>query len=402
MKFCAAIAIVLVSMAVMAQDAEPLDVVMQAYRAEAVADRMVIEVPRQAGPAAKSEMTVAVRTGASPAVAISMGGANPLLVSAEPGRLVAWRAGDASRVYLAPLPEPFGREAIETVLPPLFAPQLDLAFAEAPGRMLAFMPPLSWSLVASGTRDRFAGVTIGATLELTVHPDGRLAAIEARRDGRIVAKADVEQVDVDPAWFESPPLDADLDVEIVTSLADLGDEPRPVRTGSAFGDAIGTDARGRVVTLRGVAADSEQVVVLALSASAPGERARLVGELAEARLAEVAARFETRLVLLVIGDASSSRLVERVTRTSRADAGRVRAIAVEQRPRWLGEIGEGVAYAIDGEAWAVITERSVAPADKDSNVGAVPFEASPFEASTAPRSLAERLAEAVGAAMRAQ
>lgn len=400
MKFCTALACVSVSMSVMAKDAEPLDVVMRAYRAGVVADRMVIEAPRHAGPAATSEMTVAVRTGASPAIAISMGGTNALRITAETGRLVAWRAGDRTRVFLAPLPEPFGREAIETVLPPLFAPQLDLAFAEAPGRMLAFMPPLSWSLVARGAQDRYAGVTIGATLELTIDGSGRLTAIEARRDGRIVAKAQVQAVEVDPAWFESPSLDADSGVEIVTSLADLGDEPEPVRTGGVFGDAIGTDARGLVATLRGVAGDGERLVVLALSASAPGERARLVGELAEARLAELAAQFETRLVLMVVGDESSARLVERVTRTSRADADRVRTISVEQRPQWLGEIGEGVAFAIDGGAWTVIAEHRVAPADEYSTVEAVPFETSPHAMSTAPRSLAERLAEAVGAAMR--
>lgn len=335
-------------------------------------------------------MTIAIRTGELPAVSLSMGEANALRVVAEPGRLVAWRNDDRSRVFVAPLPEPFGREALETVLPPLLAPQLDLAFGDPPGRLLAFMPPLSWSLVASGERDRYAGVSLGATLELSVGRDGRLVALEARRGGRVIARASVEAVEAGPDWFEAP----SLDVEVVATLAELGEAPGPVRIGEAFGDAIGTDARGRVATLRGVSGERERVVVLALTARLPSERARLVGELAEARLAPLATQLDATLVLMVVGESSSARVIQRVTHASRADADRVRVIAVDQLPAWLGEIGEGVALAIDGQAWTLLAEHRVSPVEEDAVADG------PFDVSTAPRSLADRVSEAVGAAMR--
>jgi hypothetical protein len=384
------VACVAASEASAAQEEGPLDALLDAYRSGSVVDRMEIEVPRASGPALRDVMTIAIRKSDDPAVSLSMGEANPLRVVAEPGRLIAWRAGDRSRVFVAPLPEPFGRESLETVLPPLLAPQLDLAFADPPSRMLAFMPPLSWSLVASGELDRYAGVSLGASLELSAGRDGRLAAIEARRGGRLVARASIEALQSDADWFEAP----SLDVEVVATLAELGEPPAPVRAGEVFGDAIGTDARGRVATLRGVAGEGDRVVVLALSARLADERARLVGQLAEARLAPLAAMLDATLVLLVVGDASSARVFERVTRTSRADAGRVRAIAVDRRPAWLGDLGQGVAFAVDGGPWMLLAEHRIATDDDES------VQHGPFESSVAPRSLAERLAEAVGAAMR--
>lgn len=384
------------SAVVAAQDAGPLEALVGAYRAGAVADRMSIEAPQPGAPAAVGTMTVAVRTGAAPAVSLSMGEGNPLRVVAEPGRLIAWRAGDTSRVFVAPLPEPFGRAAMETVLPTLPAPQIDLAFAGEPGPMLAFMPELSWSLVASGERDRYAGVAPGAALELTAGAGGRLVAMEARREGRVVARAEIEAVGVDAGWFEAPSLDA----TVVATLADLGEAPGPVRVGERFGDAIGVDARGRVATLRGVAGEGDRIAVLAVSARWPEARSRLAGELAEARLASLAAQLDARLVLLVEGDASAARLLERVTRTSRADADRVRAIAVERAPAWVGEIGQGVAYSVDGAAWTLLATRRVAPADEDAETLPGGLEASPFPSSRAPRSWADRLGEAVGGALR--
>lgn len=336
-------------------------------------------------------MTVALRTGASPAVSLALGRGDPLRVVAEPGRLIAWRAGERERMFVAPLPEPFGRGAIEAVLPPLLAPQIDLAFADEPGSLLAFLPPLSWSLVASGERNRYAGVSVDASLELTAGGDGRLVAMEARRDGRVVARAVIDAVEVDPAWFEPPSLEG----EIVATLSELGETPGPVRAGERMGDVIGFDARGRVTTLRSVAGEGGRVVVLAVVARLPEERSRLAGELAEAQLASLALLLDARVVVLAVGEASTARLFERVTRTSRADADRVVAIAVERAPAWLGEVGEGVALSVDGDAWMLLEWHRIASMDADEPDGAAPF-----ESSTAPRTLAERLAEAVGAAMR--
>ncbi|MFI4917229.1 MAG: hypothetical protein ACIAS6_12080 [Phycisphaerales bacterium JB060] len=393
-----------VAAAVCAQDAGPLEAVTSAYRTGAVADRMEIEVPRENAPPARSEMTVAVRTGQSPAVSLHMGGANPLRVLAEPGRLIAWRAGDRSRVFVAPLGEPFGREAIEAVIPPLLAPQIDLAFAPEPGPMLAFMPELAWSLVARGVRDRYAGVSAGASLELRVDNAGRLASMEARLGGRVIARAAIETVEAEPRWFEAP----SLDVEVVASLAELGEPPGPVEPGGRFGDAIGTDARGRVATLRSVATDgleepAGRVVVLAVEVRLAEDRARVAGALAEAPLGEIARLLDARIVVLAIGDAPSAGLLERVTRAPRGQAGRVRAIAVEPAPAWLPEMRRPVAYAVDGDAWMLLAAHPVAPADEADGPASWPPDpvpAGPLPSSWAPRSLAERLAEAVGAAAR--
>ncbi|MEQ9095484.1 MAG: hypothetical protein RIE32_04410 [Phycisphaerales bacterium] len=374
-----------------AQEEEPLDAVTAAYRQGSVADRLEIEIPREGAPPARSAMTVALRTGASPVVSLALGRGYPLRVVAEPGRLIAWRAGDRERVFVAPLPEPFGRGAIEAVLPPLLAPQIDLAFADEPGSLLAFLPPLSWSLVASGERDRYAGVSMDASLELTAGGDGRLVAMEARRDGRVVARAAIDAVEVDPAWFEPPSLEG----EIVATLSELGETPGPVRAGERMGDVIGFDARGRVTTLRGVAGEGGRVVMLAVVARLPEERSRLAGELAEAQLASLALMLDARVVVLAVGEASTARLFERVMRTTRADADRVGAIAVERAPAWLGEVGEGVALSVDGDAWMLLERHRIASTDADET-----DVAAPLESSTAPRTLAERLAEAVGAAMR--
>ncbi|MFI4882939.1 MAG: hypothetical protein ACIAQU_10185, partial [Phycisphaerales bacterium JB064] len=267
-----------------AQDADALQPITQAYRTAPTAERVTIEAIRGASPPARSEMTIAMRPGDEPALAIALGADDPLRILAEPGRLLAWRESDRSRVFVAPLGEPFGRASIERVLPPLMAPQIDLAFAEQPGPLLAVMPDLAWSRVASGERDRYAGVAVGAALSLTVDGEGRLTAYEAQRDGHILVRATVTRAEPDPSWFEAPLLDSTASGPPVSSLADLARESGPVRVGDVYGQALGIDARGRPTTLRDIAKGEGNVVVLALDARQREARAELVGALAEAEL----------------------------------------------------------------------------------------------------------------------
>jgi hypothetical protein len=390
-----------IASAAWAQDG--LNVVAGAYRQGATADRMVIEAPRAKGPAARGEMVVAVRPGDSPAVSLSLGSHDPLRVLAEPGRLLAWREGDRSRVFAAALGEPFGRAAIEAVIPPVLAPQIDLALAGEPGALLAIMPALSWSRVARGEADRYLGVSPRASLTLAVGPDGRLLGMEAQRGGVVLARAGVSAVQVDPAWFDAPPLDG----TIVASLAELGTPPGPARVGEPFGHALGVDARGRATTLAAVAGNAQNLVVLLVDARREDAWAPLAGALAQADLAGIAALLDATVVVLSVGGADAAALFERVTassRSSRSDTPRVRALAIDGVPPWAplpgGGIEPGVAYAVDGDAWVLRGVHAVA-GEGDANAGGDdPPVAAPFASSHAPRSLAERLAEAVGAAAR--
>jgi|GEM_PF-4234759 len=395
MKLAVVIGTLLVVGVVAAQDEPAMRPIRDAYRQHPTADRMVVHVPRGNAPPAKSELVVAVRPGERPAVALFLGGGDPLRVLAEPGRLLAWRQSDPARVFAAVLPEPFGRTAIESVLPPLLVPQLDLVFAAESEGLLAIMPPLSWTRVASGENDRFAGVAFGAALELNVADDYRLVAMEAKRGGTVLARAVIESVDVDEAWFEPPALDG----TIVESLAELGREPGPARAGQPFGHAIGIDARGRATTLRAVAlgaeADAERLVVLMVDARMPEDRSRLAGALAEAELADIAVNLGTVVVVLAVGDDSAASLFARVTRASTSGGQRVRTLAVDAMPTWAPASDEGIAFSVDGNSWVLVSAHMVPVAEGTSEqvVG-------PFEVSEAPRSLAERIAEAVGAAAR--
>ncbi len=395
----AAAGVVVVASVACAQEASALDVIREAYRAQPTADRMVIEVPRGKAPAAESALVVAIRPGERPAVSLALGRDDPLRVFAEPGRLLAWRESDRERVFTAVLAEPFGREAIEAVLPPLLVPQIDLAFAQEPDGqpgarpdgLLAVMPDLSWSRVASGEVDRYAGVAYGAALELGVRADGRLASMEAQREGVVLARARIEAVEVDAAWFEPPPLDG----TIVQSLADLGRTPGPARVGEPFGHAIGVDARGRATTLRAISGDSQRVVVLMVDARSAEDRTRLAGALAEADLAGLAAKLGVAVVILAVGDDEAAALFGRVTRASRSAGQPVRSLAVDAMPAWAREIGEGTAFAVRGRSWVLAGSHAVPAADEQRDASG------PLEASEAPRSLAERIVEAVGAAGRA-
>lgn len=385
-----AIAVLMALPAVWAQDLQPLSPITRAYRSGPTADHMNIEVPRGKSPPARGQLRVAIRPGDSPAVAMIFGEGDPLCVLARPGRLLAWRQSDRSRVFTAVLPEPFGRRAIEAVLPPVLAPQIDLALGEPRGGMLALMPDLSWSLVASGVHHRYAGVAPGAALTLATGADGRLAELEAQRDGRVVARARIAAVEVDESWFDAPPLDG----IIVGTLADLGRPISTVRVGEPFGQAIGIDARGRATTLRTLAGERQRVVVLLLDARSAEDRTRLAGAMAEADLADLATKLGVTVVVLAVGDDDASALFERVTRASPSASQPVRVLAVDAMPAWAPKIGQGMAFAVDGGSWALLGSHMVPGADEGAGgVG-------PVEVSEAPRSLAERLAEAVGAAGR--
>lgn len=385
-----AIGALLIAGVAVAQEQSAIAPIRDAYRQQPTADRMVVEVPRGKAPPATSELVVAVRPGERPAVALFLGRDDPLCVLAEPGRLLAWRQSDRTRVFAAVLGEPFGRAAIESVLPPLLAPQIDLALADEPGGLLAIMPRLTWSRVASGESDRYAGIAFGSALELNVGDDFRLVGMEAQREGVVLARARIEPVVVDQAWFEPPALDG----SIVESLAELGRTPGPVGVGRPFGHAIGVDERGRATTLRAVAGDTQRVVVLLVDARMPEDRTRLAGALAEAGLADIATKLGMAVVVLAVGDDDAAALFGRVTRASRTSSLPVRALAVDAKPAWAPAPGEGVAFAVDGDSWVLVGSHAVRGAEEAGDV------AGPYAVSVAPRSLAERVAEAVGAAGR--
>lgn len=408
----APLAIVLVLAAVAgAQDAAELEPITAAYRAGPTAERVTIEAGRGASPPARSEMTVAIRPGELPAVAIALGADDPLRILAEPGRLLAWRQSDPSRVFVAALGEPFGRRAIERVLPPLLAPQIDLALAPEPGPLLAVMPELAWSLVARGERDRYAGVAIGAALSLTVDRAGRLRAYEVQREGRVLARATVTALEPDPSWFQAPDLDR-LDGPPVAALADLARPGRPVRVGEVFGQALGIDARGRPATLRELAQGEAErgaeregdLVVLAVDARQREARAQLVGALAEADLARLAELLGVRIIILAIGSGDTAALFERVIEQPRATLGRppIRVIATPSVPAWLELAQPGVAYTVHGRSWVLRAVREIGHAvPPEANIDAPPIETpDPWRSETAPPTLAERLLGAVGAAAR--
>lgn len=402
-----------------AQDAPALEPITAAYRAGPTAERIVIEASRGDSPPARSEMTIAIRPGETPAVALALGDDDPLRILAEPGRVLAWRASEPARVYVAALGEPFGRQSIERVLPPLLAPQIDLALDPEPGPLLAFMPELSWSLVARGERDRYVGVAIGAALSLAVDRDGRLHAYEVQREGRVLVRATVTALEPDPAWFQAPDLDR-LDGPPVASLADLARPGVPVRVGDVFGQALGIDARGRPATLRDLAkggaerggqSEAERggdFVVLAVDARQREARAQLVAALAEADLAQLTELLDVRIIILAIGSGDTAALFERVIEQPRATLGRppIRVLATPSVPPWLGLAQHGAAYAVRGRSWVLRAVHEVGQEVPPANIDTPPIDAppidtpDPWQSEAAPRTLAERLLGAVGAAGR--
>lgn len=393
-----------------AQDAPALEPITAAYRAGPTAERIVIEASRGDSPPARSEMTIAIRPGETPAVALALGDDDPLRILAEPGRVLAWRASEPARVYVAALGEPFGRQSIERVLPPLLAPQIDLALDPEPGPLLAFMPELSWSLVARGERDRYAGVAIGAALSLIVDGDGRVRAYEVQREGRVLARATVTALEPDPAWFQPADLDR-LDGPPVASLADLAREDRPVRVGEVFGQALGIDARGRPATLRDLAKGGAQsggqsegdFVVLAVDARQREARAQLVAALAEADLARLTELLDVRIIILAIGSGDTAALFERVIEQPRATLGGlpIRVLAIPSVPEWLELAQPGVAYAVHGRSWVLRAVQEVGQEVPPANIDTPPIDTpDPWQSEAAPRTLAERLLGAVGAAGR--
>lgn len=393
-------AIVLASTAC-AQNSEVLQLAVDAYRTGPTFERVTIEAPREVGPPRRSVVLVAVRPGPDPALALVLGQEDPLRVLAEPGRLFVWRQAEPSRVFAAPLAEPFGREAIERVLPVLLLPQIDLALAPAPEGLLAVMPALSWSRRPGEGPGQLVGVSPGAALTLSLDAEGRLSGYEARREGRVVARAKVEAVaqadgPAGIAWFDAP----DLDGAPVRSLADLGRPAGQIGMGQPFGHMLGTDARQRPATLRAMAGEAERLVVLAVDVRSAERRARIAGALAEADLGSLAELLDLRIVILAMGEPSSASLLARVSRSSSV-ADRVRVLAVASPPAWLpvGEgAGDGVAMGIDAASWVLASVQRVG---QDVSVDEDPFEdAQTARESKAPAPLADRIAEAVGAAGR--
>ncbi|MFI4883075.1 MAG: hypothetical protein ACIAQU_10880, partial [Phycisphaerales bacterium JB064] len=124
-------------------------------------------------------------------------------------------------------------------------------------------------------------------------------------------------------------------------------------------------------------------------------RAELVGALAEAELARLVELLDVRIVILAIGEPDTAALFERVIEQPRNRTA-IRAIAIDATPPWLEPADPGAAYAVHGRSWVLM---SVAPVPL-SQPGTPPEHEDPWQASTAPRGLSERLAEAVGAAAR--
>ena len=373
----------------------------QSYGQGVVVERITIDVLTDSGGLRRSRLVLAMRREPIPAVALALGNVDPLRVFAEPGRLIAWRESDASRVYVAPLADPFGRDSLERVLPPLVVPQIDLAFGDAASPLLAVLNDPIWSLMESEGFEGYVGLSDSVSATLSVGGEGRLIGYGVRKDGRMMLRADVETIDLDSeqgidSWFTPPSLEGIL----AASLADLRDAAAPVEVGQTFGDAIGVDARRRPTTLRAMAGDAESVVVLAVDAREPRSREQLAGALAEADLAEIAELLDTTVVVLALGEPRVASVFQRVVRVSRGQDQRVRVMAIDKPPHWLAAetpSAHGRAFSVEGRPWLVRGLHDVRGSDVP------PFEAGemiPSMASLAPRPLSERLAEAVGAAAR--
>lgn len=376
-----------------AQDA--LAPIRHAYQQGPTAERVTLEVPRPDAPPARSVLVVAIRPGPAPAVALQLGEHRPLRILAEPGRLLAWRDDEPTRVYAAVLPEPFGPAAIEAVLPMTPAPQLALALA-LHGPLLAIAGELDWSPVEGehrvvGTRANGTG----SALTLWHADDGRLQRYELKHAGTLVLSARVEPLAPDEAWFDAPSLEGPNPPTLLDTLADLARPPTPIEPGEPFGQALGIDASGRPNTLREAAGAWEgPLVVLGIDARLADDRANWAGALAEADLPALAEALGVRLVVLVAGADDSASLVERVTWPARGRGEPVRVLAIDAPPAWAGAMSPAFAWRVDGRTWMLQSSHAL----PDDRVEGDPM--GPFESSHAPRSLAERVRMLVGLAGR--
>lgn len=388
-----------------ADRADALAPIRDAYRQGVVLERVELTVASSGAGPQRGEAIVAIRPGASPAIGLALGDDRPLRVFAEPGRLIAWRADDPSRLFVAPLSDPFGRAAIERVLPPLYLPQIALALGADDASILPDVGVANWSQ-GDGT---LVGVSGSTSIVLRTSDLGRLSGFELRQDGIVRLRAIIRPVGLTPrgvALLEPPSLDGVL----VETMADLGRAPGGVKPGERFGDMIGVDARDRPTTLRTIAGDAQRVVVLSLDAPPGDARARVLGALAEAELPRLATLLDATVVVVAVGDAGVADMLQRVVGHSGRSGRRVRTLAVEQIPRWLDDAlsAEVVAFAVEGSSWTLEGVHIVGDADPDGSQMA-PQDPSRWDrdglsavldASIAPRPLSARIARAIGAAGR--
>ncbi|NRA58270.1 MAG: hypothetical protein HRU13_09190 [Phycisphaerales bacterium] len=373
-----------------------------AYRQDGVLERISVATLSEGRVVRRSGLVLALRRTPSPALAFALGDSDPLRVIAEPGRLVAWRVSDPSRVFVSLLDDPFGREALERVLPPIWVPQIDLAFGDADSPLLGVLTDPVWSRLGDGQSNTYLGVADDASVSLRVGDDGRLSGFTIRQAGESVLRAQIEagadgQSDGFRSMFEPPPLDRTL----VRSISDLGRERRDLAPGMAFGDALGVDARRRPTSLRALADGATNVVVLAVDARSDEARTLIAGAFAEAELAAIAELLDARVIVLAVGEPRVAAVFQRVVRSTSALPQPVRVLALEETPDWLPRSAfdsGGLAYSIEGRSWMVRSVHRVpgALAGGGDPGGSLTL----ADSSRAPRPLAERIAEAVGAAAR--
>lgn len=388
--------VVVLAMYAAAHGQDALSPIRDAYRLAPTAEHVTIEVPRPGASPARSELVVAIRPGEAPAVALQLGAQRPMHVLAEPGRLLAWRADDPTRIFAAVLHEPFGPGAIESALPMVPAPQLALAFAKAEP-LLTSVGELEWSSVEG--EHRVVGVrgsgAQSVALTLWYTETGRLLEYEYKQGGRRIFHAKVRALDFDDARFEAPSLEGPSPPTLLDHLADLALPPKHIETGEPFGQAIGIDANGRPTTLRATAGPWQgPVVVLGIDARQADDRTRWAGALAEADLPALAEMLGVRLVVLVVGASDTASLVERVTWPVRGRGEPLRVLAIDAPPAWLGPWNSAAAWRVDGPSWTLRASHALPDARLESDPS------DPFEASHAPLTLAERVRLLVGRAAR--
>ncbi len=322
---------------------------------------------------------------------------------AAPGRLVAWRESDPTRVFVSILAEPFGRGALERVLPPVLLPQIDLKLGDPSSPLLGILRAPYWSRQTDEHAGAYTGVSGDTILALDVSERGRLAGFTVRQLGEPVLRASVESVAAGEgsgfdALFELPSLDATL----VPALPDLGRQAAGLALGMPFGNALGVDGRRRPVTLRAMADGAEKIVVLVVDARNDRARTLLTGALAEAELPELAELLGVRIVVMAIGDPRVATTFQRVLRPSTGRSSAVRVLVREKLPAWLtaeAVPSDGVAFSVEPVSWVLTGEHRVSVA-RTAGIDGGEIQGGPDRSSMAPRSLSERIAEAVGQAAR--